>query len=158
MLPFYRIVNLGRLRDGALEKVEMPRAAVQTEKLLPLNLDLCLFYGETLICSNDAIGSEDYCLTSVFQGSERGCVKNTVTDERTCLYEKRENSVLVSLTTPALVHSMYKSDSHVVKPVKVNEFAVVPKSDYEVLIVCEKNTRGLQDTIRIGKRTRKAHS
>ena len=156
ILPFYTVVNLGRLGNGTHIKVDLPKAAVITDKLRPLGMDICLFYGETLICSEDAIGSEDHCLLSVFKGSESGCVKHTIPDARTCLSNKREDSVIVSLTKKTSVHSMYNADSHVVQPMEIDKFSVVQKSEHEQLIICEKNTRSFQDTIRIGKRNRKA--
>ena len=119
-------------------------------------MNICLFYGGNLICSVDAIGGDDYCLVGIFKGSEADCVKHATPDYRPCLSNKREDSVIVSLTTKTAVYSMYKADNHAVQPIEINQFLVVPKSEHELLIVCEKNNKGFQDTIRIGKRNGKA--
>ena len=43
--------NLGRLRNGTLEKVSLPSAAVLDNPIRPINLEKCLNYGEKTICS-----------------------------------------------------------------------------------------------------------
>lgn len=141
-LQVFNIVNIGRFRNGRLEKIQLANKAIVTGNgvLHPFRKNLCMTHRDNTICPMESISPYNDCLHRIYLGElAPTCQSLTEPSALTCLMAMEPEFALISQTKTTKGVPDATGAHHMYKTMVVEKFSLVNRTVNNIHIQCEES-------------------